>query len=196
SAVRNIFLLHHFPISFENADGCTLDSRGTMASPANLILIQSDNHSRKILGCYDHEIVKTPTLDKLASRGIRFGNAYTASPLCVPARAAMATGRFRIKPDIGTMLSHMMQGFRAGCIEFGNRDTRSWASASSITAAVSRTTASAKNSLACICTAVGAPYEICCAASTASCRALMMRAGTFTRSGRVPAALTTRTMTG
>jgi choline-sulfatase len=67
---------------------------GTVASPANLILIQSDNHSRKILGCYDHEIVKTPTLDKLASRGIRFANAYTASPLCVPARAAMATGRF------------------------------------------------------------------------------------------------------
>jgi arylsulfatase A-like enzyme len=66
----------------------------TVASPANLILIQSDNHSRKILGCYDHEIVKTPTLDKLASRGIRFANAYTASPLCVPARAAMATGRF------------------------------------------------------------------------------------------------------
>jgi len=67
---------------------------GTVASPANLILIQSDNHSRRILGCYDHEIVKTPTLDKLASRGIRFANAYTASPLCVPARAAMATGRF------------------------------------------------------------------------------------------------------
>jgi choline-sulfatase len=65
-----------------------------VANPANLILIQSDNHSRKILGCYGHEIVKTPTLDKLASRGVRFANAYAASPLCVPARAAMATGRF------------------------------------------------------------------------------------------------------
>ncbi len=103
---------------------------------------------------------------------------------------------FRIKPDIGTMLSHMMQEFQAGCIEFGNRDTRSWASASSITAAAIRTTASAKNSWACICTAVEAPYEICCAASTASYRALMMRAGTFTRSGRVPVALTTKTTTG
>jgi choline-sulfatase len=65
-----------------------------VAIPANLILIQSDNHSRKILGCYGHKIVEMPTLDQLASRGVRFANAYTASPLCVPARAAMATGRF------------------------------------------------------------------------------------------------------
>jgi choline-sulfatase len=70
------------------------EPEGTVAIPANLILIQSDNHSRKILGCYGHQIVKTPTLDKLASRGLRFANAYSASPLCVPARAAMATGRF------------------------------------------------------------------------------------------------------
>jgi choline-sulfatase len=65
-----------------------------VVTPANLILIQSDNHCRRILGCYGDKIVKTPTLDKLASRGVRFANAYTASPLCVPARAAMATGRF------------------------------------------------------------------------------------------------------
>jgi choline-sulfatase len=65
-----------------------------MTRPANLIFIQSDNHNRDVLGCYGHRIVRTPTIDKLASHGVRFVGAYTASPLCCPARAAMATGRF------------------------------------------------------------------------------------------------------
>ena len=65
-----------------------------MTTPANLIFIQSDNHNRQITGCYGHAIVKTPTLDKLAERGVRFANSYSTSALCCPARAAMATGRY------------------------------------------------------------------------------------------------------
>jgi len=65
-----------------------------MVQPANLIFIQSDNHNRQVTGCYGHPIVKTPTLDKLAARGVRFANSYSASTLCCPARAAMATGRY------------------------------------------------------------------------------------------------------
>lgn len=61
--------------------------------PANLLVIMSDEHSRKVLGCYGHPIVKTPNLDTLARRGTRFTAAYTPSPICVPARAAFATGR-------------------------------------------------------------------------------------------------------
>ncbi|MCA0342019.1 MAG: sulfatase-like hydrolase/transferase [Proteobacteria bacterium] len=61
--------------------------------PANLLVIMSDEHSRKVLGCYGHPIVKTPNLDALARRGTRFTAAYTPSPICVPARAAFATGR-------------------------------------------------------------------------------------------------------
>ena len=65
-----------------------------MTTSANLIFIQSDNHNRQVTGCYGHAIVKTPTLDKLAARGVRFANSYSTSALCCPARAAMATGRF------------------------------------------------------------------------------------------------------
>ena len=65
-----------------------------MTAPANLIFIQSDNHNRQVTGCYGHAIVKTPTLDKLAARGVRFANSYSTSALCCPARAAMATGRY------------------------------------------------------------------------------------------------------
>ncbi len=65
-----------------------------MPSPKNLIFFQSDNHSRLYLGCYGNNTVQTPNLDKLASRGVVFQNAYAASALCCPARAAIACGRY------------------------------------------------------------------------------------------------------
>ena len=63
-------------------------------TPANLLFILSDEHAREGLGCYGYPLVKTPNLDRLAARGIRFVNAYTPSPICVPARASLATGRY------------------------------------------------------------------------------------------------------
>jgi len=65
-----------------------------MPEPKNLIVFQSDNHARGMLGCYGHPAVRTPTLDRIAAQGVRFQNAYSPSPLCCPARAAIATGRF------------------------------------------------------------------------------------------------------
>jgi len=58
----------------------------------NVIVIMSDEHDPRIMGCAGHPISKTPNLDALAARGTRFINAYTPSPICVPARAAFATG--------------------------------------------------------------------------------------------------------
>lgn len=58
----------------------------------NVIVIMSDEHDPRIMGCAGHLLVKTPHLDALAARGARFTNAYTPCPICVPARAAFATG--------------------------------------------------------------------------------------------------------
>ena len=60
----------------------------------NLIVILSDEHQASALGCAGHSFVQTPHLDKLAGRGMRFENAYTPSPICVPARAAFASGQY------------------------------------------------------------------------------------------------------
>lgn len=60
----------------------------------NLLVILSDEHRFDALGCAGHDFVQTPHLDSLASRSLRFTNAYTPSPICVPARAAFATGRY------------------------------------------------------------------------------------------------------
>jgi choline-sulfatase len=62
--------------------------------PANLLFILSDEHQRDIAGCYGSRIAKTPNLDRLAARGVRFTSAYTPCPICVPARGALATGRW------------------------------------------------------------------------------------------------------
>ncbi|MDC0738926.1 sulfatase-like hydrolase/transferase [Cognatishimia sp. SS12] len=62
--------------------------------PQNTIFLLSDQHSPTALGCYGNSVVQTPNLDRLAARGTRFSAAYCNSPICVPARAAIATGRY------------------------------------------------------------------------------------------------------
>jgi choline-sulfatase len=62
--------------------------------PKNLLIIMSDQHSRMRMGCYGDPIVKTPNLDWLAHGGTRFDACWTPSPVCIPARAAFATGKY------------------------------------------------------------------------------------------------------
>lgn len=65
-----------------------------MTRPANVLIIMSDEHQARAMSCVGHPLVKTPNIDRLAARGTRFENAYTPSPICVPARAAIATGKY------------------------------------------------------------------------------------------------------
>lgn len=60
----------------------------------NLLILMSDEHNPKVLGCAGHPLVWTPNLDALAARGTRFASAYCTTPVCVPARASFATGRY------------------------------------------------------------------------------------------------------
>ena len=60
----------------------------------NIIIIISDEHRRDAMGCMGHDLVKTPHLDQLAKGGTMFRRGYTASPMCVPTRAALATGTY------------------------------------------------------------------------------------------------------
>lgn len=62
--------------------------------PKNMLIVMVDQMAARAVGCYGHPIVKTPNIDSLAKRGVRFTNAYSTSPICIPARAAMATGRY------------------------------------------------------------------------------------------------------
>jgi choline-sulfatase len=61
---------------------------------SNFLILMSDEHQARAMGCAGHPFVRTPNLDALAARGTRFTDAYTPSSICVPARASFATGRY------------------------------------------------------------------------------------------------------
>jgi choline-sulfatase len=62
--------------------------------PKNLLILMSDEHNPKVMGCAGNEIIRTPNLDELAREGTRFTSAYTPCPICVPARASFAVGKY------------------------------------------------------------------------------------------------------
>lgn len=59
----------------------------------NLALLLMDQTRADMLGCYGHKVVSTPNMDKLASDGMRFNNAYCASSVCTPSRTSLFTGK-------------------------------------------------------------------------------------------------------
>jgi len=61
--------------------------------PINLLFIITDQQRFDALGCAGNPVVRTPNLDRLAREGVRFVNAYSACPVCVPARTVILTGR-------------------------------------------------------------------------------------------------------
>ncbi len=64
-----------------------------MQQRPNILFLMSDQHRADIAGFAGDEIVRTPTLDRLARDGVVFTNAYTPSPICIPARQCMMSGQ-------------------------------------------------------------------------------------------------------
>lgn len=59
----------------------------------NFLLIMTDQHRADHLGCYGNRIVRTPNIDGIAAGGVAFDRFYVASPICMPNRATLMTGR-------------------------------------------------------------------------------------------------------
>lgn len=73
-----------------------LSSQSRGAEPPKvpiLVIILADDLGVRDLGCYGHAFHETPHLDRLASEGVRFTNAYAAAPVCSPTRASLITGK-------------------------------------------------------------------------------------------------------
>jgi choline-sulfatase len=71
-------------------------------SRPNLLFLFSDQHTQRIAGCYGDPLGATPRLDRLASQGLAFDRAYCPSPLCVPSRMSMLSGRWPYEQECWT----------------------------------------------------------------------------------------------
>jgi len=65
-----------------------------MARAKNVLWIMCDQLRHDYLGCAGHPTLKTPNIDAMAKRGVRFTNAYVQSPICGPSRMCFYTGRY------------------------------------------------------------------------------------------------------
>jgi len=61
---------------------------------SNIVFLFSDQHRRDTMSCAGHPVVRTPAMDRLAREGVRFANAYCPTPLCIPCRVSLLTGRY------------------------------------------------------------------------------------------------------
>jgi len=60
----------------------------------NIVFLYTDDQAQWAMGAYGNPDIKTPHLDRLASRGAIFRNAFTVTPVCSPSRAALMTSRY------------------------------------------------------------------------------------------------------
>lgn len=68
----------------------------------NMVIVISDQHNPHVAGYAGDPVVRTPSLDRLASRGTNFASAYAASPLCVPSRMSLLTGQHPSSTQVWT----------------------------------------------------------------------------------------------
>ena len=77
------------------------------ADRPNVVLILADDLGARDLGCFGSVYFETPNLDRLASRGVRLTNAYSASPLCSPTRSSIMVGQHPARTGITSPSCHL-----------------------------------------------------------------------------------------
>ena len=95
-------------------------------SMPNVLLILADDQTYHDVGCYGNDQINTPHIDRLASEGMRFTRAFTATAMCAPTRQQLYTGLFPIRngaypnhssvyPETRTIVHHLRElGYRVG----------------------------------------------------------------------------------
>jgi iduronate 2-sulfatase len=109
----------------------TLVNQGLIASEKPNVLLICVDDLKPVMGCYGDKLAKTPNMDRLAARGVRFDSAYCNQAVCSPSRNALLTGyrsqtlgiydletHFRkVMPDVVTLPQHFQKhGYRTEAV--------------------------------------------------------------------------------
>lgn len=78
--------------------------RASAAQPPNIVFILADDLGARDLSCYGSDFYRSPNLDKLATRGMKFTQAYAACNVCSPTRASIMTGKYPARLKLTTYL--------------------------------------------------------------------------------------------
>jgi choline-sulfatase len=81
---------------FGKKNDSTAEGKGVAEKPAspNILVIMTDQQNATMMSCTGNQWLKTPALDALAARGVRFEKAYATNPVCLPSRFSIQTGSF------------------------------------------------------------------------------------------------------
>ncbi|HQH71032.1 MAG TPA: sulfatase-like hydrolase/transferase, partial [bacterium] len=74
--------------------GCAFGLQAAVSKSTNIVLINADDLGYGDLSCYGAAKIQTPSIDLLASRGLRFTNAHSSSATCTPSRYSLLTGEY------------------------------------------------------------------------------------------------------
>jgi len=86
----------------------------------NVLIIMTDQHRSDLMTCAGRDIVPTPSIDLIASRGVRFTNAYCPYPVCVASRMALLTGLYAHSTGAITNLDRLDWRYRTMANHFSD----------------------------------------------------------------------------
>src|SRR5918998_4102151 len=75
----------------------------------NIVIVFTDDCGYGDLSCYDSTLIRTPVLDGMARRGMRFTDFYSGQPSCTPSRTALLTGRYAPRANLGVVIQAATQ---------------------------------------------------------------------------------------
>ncbi len=77
----------------------------------NIIVILCDDLGHGDLGCYGNRAIRTPSIDQLGSKGVRFTDFYSSCSVCTPSRYGLLTGRYPVRSGLIFVLSAVDESF-------------------------------------------------------------------------------------
>src|SRR6476661_4316010 len=88
------FLVALFGLACQVMATAPASAAAPVAKRPNVLVICADDHAAYVTGAYGNKQVRTPNIDRLIARGIRFERAYCNSPVCTASRQSFFTGRY------------------------------------------------------------------------------------------------------